>query len=470
MLMTKIPPITDNEHLLLRKTIVDNPYCKYKPYPKQLIPVVLANREEQYDDKGTKKPNAVLAGAGGYGGKTFLGSMLAVQYLHKDEDYTCLVTRRNYAELVDTNSIWDNLVDWCCGEHLSDDLVCDFKQSPIPQIISPNGNTIYFKAFDCDEKKQKFKSASYDRIVNDEASELPEAVLRFQYRSMRNTTQIPRSIINLSNPGGDSTEYLVKEFVDGPKPYIALDWRDNPHIDKAAYEGSLDELDYIDQQYQKYGNWHYRPSAGDLINLDQLVDAYIDVDDYSEREVYFCTMGIDTAGTGRDNTVAMNLIRLDNGLTVLNDMVVDSSAYPEDSIYNFAEKQIIENNLYNMDFEEEPGGDSVYALRYWVENVLEDLITKHGIDVNGVPAIKSKYTRARPIAKAIIKGELKFSSHLKEQLERKDGLFDQFMYVSPNPEDMKKQKSPDELDALGYAWNSLINNFLNTVELELIEL
>ena len=468
--MTKIPPITDNEHLLLRKTIVDNPYCKYKPYPKQIIPVILANREEQYDDKGTKKPNAVLAGAGGYGGKTFLGSMLAVQYLHKDEDYTCLVTRRNYAELVDTNSIWDNLVDWCCGEHLSDDLVCDFKQSPIPQIIAPNGNTIYFKAFDRDDKKQKFKSASYDRIVNDEASELPEAVLRFQYRSMRNTTQIPRSIINLSNPGGDSTEYLVKEFVDGPKPYIALDWRDNPHIDKAAYEGSLDELDYIDQQYQKYGNWHYRPSAGDLINLDQLIDAYIDVDDYIEREVYFCTMGIDTAGTGRDNTVAMNLIRLDNGLTVLNDMVVDSSAYPEDSIYNLAEKQIIENNLYNMDFEEEPGGDSVYALRYWVENVLEDLITKHGIDVNGVPAIKSKYTRARPIAKAIIKGELKFSSHLKEQLERKDGLFDQFMYVSPNPEDMKKQKSPDELDALGYAWNSLINNFLNTVELELIEL
>ena len=181
-------------------------------------------------------------------------------------------------------------------------------------------------------------------------------------------------------------------------------------------------------------------------------------------------MGIDTAGTGRDNTVAMNLIRLDNGLTVLNDMCVDSSAYPEDSIYNIAEKQILENNLYNMDFEEEPGGDSVYALRYWVEDILADLISRHGIDVNGVPAIKSKYTRARPIAKAIIKGELKFSIHLKEQLERKDGLFDQFMYVSPNPEEMRKHKSPDELDALGYAWNSLITNFDNTVDLELIEL
>ncbi|MBR3141131.1 MAG: terminase family protein [Methanobrevibacter sp.] len=474
MLIENKIPLTSREsgllHKLLDETIAKNPYCKYKPYPKQLKPIVLANREEQYDEKGTKKPNAVLAGAGGYGGKTYLGSMLAVQYLHKDEDYTCLVTRRNYAELVDTNSIWDNLVDWCCGEHLPDDLICDFKQSPIPQIIAPNGNTIYFKAFDRDEKKQKFKSASYDRIVNDEASELPEAVLKFQYRSMRNTTQIPRSIINLSNPGGDSTEYLVKEFVDGPKPYVALDWRDNPFIDKAAYEGSLDELDYIDQQYQKYGNWHYRPTAGDLINRDQLVNAYIDVEDYIEREVYFCTMGIDTAGTGRDNTVAMNLIRLDNGLTVLNDMVIDGSAYPEDSIYNIAEKQITENNLYNIDFEEEPGGDSVYALRYWVDDILADLISKHGIDVTGVAAIKSKYTRARPIAKAIIKGQLKFSSHLKELLEKKDGLFDQFMYVSPNPEEMKKHKSPDELDALGYAWNSLLTNFDNTVELELIEL
>lgn len=469
MLIENKVPITDKEQLLLQKSIVENPYCLYKPYPKQLIPIILANREEKYAEDGTKKPNTVLAGAGGYGGKTYLGSMLSVQYLPTDEDYTCLVTRRNHAELVDTNSIWDNLVDWCCGEHLSEDIRCDFKQSPTPQIIAPNGNTIYFKSFDRDEKKQKFKSASYDRIVNDEASELPEAVLKFQYRSMRNTTQIPRSIINLSNPGGDSTEYLVKEFVDGPKPYIALDWRDNPHIDRAAYEGSLNELDYIDQQYQKYGNWHYRPSAGDLINLAQLTGAYIDVSDYIEREVFFCTMGLDTAGTGRDNTVAMNLIRLDNGLTVLNDMVVDSSAYPEDNIYEIAEKQILENNLYNMDFEEEPGGDSLYALRYW-EDVLADLISKYGIDVNGVPAIKSKYTRARPVAKAIIKGELRFSSHLKEQLERKDGLFDQFMYVSPNPEEMKKRKSPDELDALGYAWSSLQENFSNTVDLELIEL
>lgn len=455
-------------------TILNNPYIPVKPYPKQAIPIFEVIKNEPLNEKGQPEVNTVLVGAGGFGGKTYLGSMLAAQYLpekvsEKKENYTCLVTRKNYAELTDTNSIWDNLLEWCCGEHLSEDIRCDFKQSPTPQITSPQGNTIYFKAFDRGEKKQKFKSASYDRIVNDEASELPQEVIKFQYRSMRNTSWLPRSIINLSNPGGGSTEYLVRKYVDGSKPYIALDWRDNPHIDKDAYEASLDELDYIDQQYQKYGNWHYRPTAGDLINHEQLVNAYIDVSDYIDREVLFCTMGIDTAGTGRDNTVAMNLIRVDNGLTVLNDLSIDGSAYPEDSVYSIIEKQILENNLYNVEFEEEPGGDSVYALRYWVEDVLSDLINKYSIDVNGVPAIKSKYTRARPIAKSIIKGELKFSSHLKEELERKDGLFDQFMYVSPNPEEMKKHKSPDELDALGYAWNSM-NDSMNNVELEIIDL
>ena len=440
---------------LLTETIYNNPYCKFKPYPKQAIPILYASMPEKYGDDGTRKPNDVLAGAGGFGGKTFLASMLAVQYLQAP-DYTCLVTRRNYAELLDTNSVWDNLTDWCCDEdRLGKDLVCEYKKSPTPQITAPNGNTIYFKAFDRDEKKQKFKSASYDRIINDEASELPEAVLRFQYRSSRNTSRIPRSIINLSNPGGESTDYLVENFVDGPKPYIALDWRDNPHIDKAAYEGSLNELDYIDQQYQKYGNWHYKPTAGDLISYDILNKSFISKADYIEREVMFCTMGIDLAGKGRDNTVAANLILLDNNLIVCNDIMIEPSAYPEDYIYDIVERQSENNDLYKITFEAEPGSDSVYNMRYWKKDVLQDLIYEYGLLIDDEHPSKNKFTRARPIAKAIKNGQLKFCETLREKLIQNNGLFDQFITVSPNPEVMKKQKSPDELDALGYAFQNI---------------
>ena len=443
------------DYLNYELTILDNPFIDFELYDKQAF-VALTSCHNQ------EGINEFLTGGPGGGGKTKLLAALALQFVEFPQ-YRCLVTRKNYRELVGTGSVFDILKNIPGVKS---------RESGLIRIIFPSGAEIHFKAFNDESHKQDVKGESYHTILNDEASELAKSVLKFLYRSLRKKADdwIPLRFGNASNPGGESTDYLVEKYIEGDLPYIEMGYKHNPYIDDDTYEYSLKELDYIDQQYQMYGNWHYRPSAGDLINRDQLIDAYINVEDYIEREVMFCTMGLDTAGTGRDSTVAMNLIRLDNGLTVLNDMVRDSSAYPEDNVYTIAEKQITENNLYNIDIEEEPGGDSVYALRYWTEDVLADLINKYSIDVNGVPAIKSKYTRARPIAKAIIKGQLKFSSHLKEELERKDGLFDQFLYVSPNPEEMKKRKSPDELDALGYAWNSMLDQFENSVELELIEL
>lgn len=441
------------DYLNYELTILDNPFIDFELYDKQSF-VALTSCHNQ------EGINEFLTGGPGGGGKTKLLAALALQFVEFPQ-YRCLVTRKNYRELVGTGSVFDILKNIPGVKP---------RESGLIRIIFPSGAEIHFKAFNDESHKQDVKGESYHTILNDEASELPESVLKFLYRSLRKKVDdwIPLRFGNASNPGGESTDYLVEKYIDGDLPYIEMGYKHNPYIDNDTYEDSLKELDYIDQQYQMYGNWYYRPSAGDLINLDQLVDAYIDVEDYIEREVLFCTMGIDTAGTGRDNTVAINLIKLDNGLTVLNDLSVDGSAYPEDSVYNIIEKQISENNLICVDFEEEPGGDSVYALRYWMEDVLSDLINEYDVDIQGVSSIKSKYTRARPIAKAIIKGKLKFSRHLKDILERKNGLFDQFMYVSPHPEEMRKMKSPDELDALGYAWNRLITDF-GAVDFEVIE-
>ena len=68
--------------------------------------------------------------------------MLAVQYL-MEPDYTCLVTRRNYAELLDTNSIWENLIEWCCSEDLPENIRCKAYKTPAPKIVAPNGNTLF---------------------------------------------------------------------------------------------------------------------------------------------------------------------------------------------------------------------------------------------------------------------------------------------------------------------------------------
>ena len=458
MIMEKLQKarINPREKLQYIRTIKDNPYVALKPYPKQAIPVFEASKPEQ-----DKSVNSVLVGSGGYGGKSILGGILAVQYL-LEPDYTCLVTRRNYAELLDTNSIWENLVNWCCDserlkpyeEKLGIPLVCEAVKTPVPKIIAPNGNTIYFKAFDRTDKKQKFKSASYDRIINDEASELPQGILQFQYRSMRNTSPIPRSIINLSNPGGESTDFLIDFYVDGENPYIPLDWRDNPFIDKRAYEQSLNQLDYIDKQYQMYGNWHYKATAGDLINYDTLNNAYeIDFLQNSQIPPSISVIAIDMAGKGRDRFVATHLALMQSGLMVREDSISISDAYPEDRLYEFIEDKASNYYCYRVVFEQEPGSDSVYSLRYW-KNELIELTRKYGVYITDVRPFASKYNRARPVAKAITDKRLIFNSELPTD-KMKDGLFDQFISISPDLDEMRKLKSPDELDSLGYAFYEL---------------
>ena len=422
------------------ESILDNPYIPFTPYSKQKLAILYATRKNNL--------NQLLVGAGGFGGKTYLGSMLALQYLPFSEDYTCLVTRRNYAELLDTNSVWDNLIDWCCDEErLGKDNVCDFKRSPSPVITHPNGNKIYFKAFDNEKKKQKFKSASYDRIINDEASELPPEVLKFQYRSSRNTTDIPLSIINLSNPSGDSTDFLVEKFVDGSEPYIAMDWRDNPYIDKEAYEDSLNELDYIDQQYQKYGNWHYKPSTGDLISrndmLSQLVTGY-------EGHIIFSLISIDLAGKGKDKFAVCKYDLLSNGLEMISDFAQTESSMPEDMLLRFVEKHNPNMNqpLTNLVvIEQEGGGSPLYAQRYF-----QELLQEFHIPVALQTPKGSKYQRARPLMRRIRNGNIK----IQKNINHLEDFIDESITLDP----LGKGKSPNLVDSVSLAHNYIQDNVL----------
>lgn len=429
------------------QTILENPFIDFELYDKQqLLALTSCHNKEGINE-------ALTGGAGG-GGKTKVLSALALQFAEFPQ-YRCLVTRKKYRELVGTGSVFDMLKG-------IDGLKA--RESKLIRIIAPSGAEIHFKAFDNETHKQDVKGESYHTILNDEASELNESTLRFLYRSLRKEKGdwIPLRFVNASNPGGDSTEYLVEKFVDGELPYIDMSYKDNPYIDTETYEASLLQLDYIDQQYQMKGNWHYKATAGDLIPRHMLTNAYIEVDDYKHREILFCTEGMDLASTGRDNTVIYNLICLDNGVTVVNDVMRNPTSTPEAEVEHFVGKNARDNDLYILGIEIEPGSDSTYSMRYWRDDILREIQFEHGITVKGIRPVKSKFNRARPIATAIINGKLRFSKHLQPILEMKNGLFDQFMYISPDLEKMKKEKSPDDVDALGYAWQEMAT-FVNSL-------
>lgn len=433
--------ITDKDKAIFYHTVIENPYIPYTPYQLQAIALVLASRD-------TDGVNSLLAGGSSWGGKTVLGSMLAAQFLQEPK-YRALVTRRNYAELLDTSSIWDNLTTWACDENLPDDIRCTAIKSPSPRIESPYGSVVFFKAFDNIDKKHKFKSSSYHRIVNDEASELPNGLIPFQYRSLRTTDHLPLSMINLSNPAGDSTDYLIKEYIVGKKPYLNMGWESNPFIDKEAYSQTLDQLDYVDQQYQKYGDWFYKPAKGDLISREdmknQIYNAHID-----DFDVRFSLIGIDMAGKGKDKFAVVKIDLLNNGLEVISDFAQTQSAQPEGMLVKFVAKHNKSSYapLTNIIVIEQEGGSaSLYAQRYFA-----DLLKDFNIPIVLKSPKGNKYSRARPLMNQITKGQVK--------LYYKCGCLDDFIDEAVNLEPLMK-KSPNLVDSATIAHNYLHEVVMN---------
>ena len=224
---------------------------------------------------------------------------------------------------------------------------------------------------------------------------------------------------------------------------------DNNYLNQEEYSNQLDKLDELTRLQLKYGDWNAVLKKGLLISRDRLNKALISYDNvYSKWQPSFCAIGIDPASTGSDKFAMSCLVYFDNGKIVLVDLDATPSAFPEELLKNF----IIRNahwNPYVVNFEQEPGSDSTYALKHW-QGVLKDLVRKYGIVVKKTQSSHSKYNRARPTANMIRQNRLFFDNRINS--ERLRDLFNQYVYVHPDKEIMDEYPSPDELDSLGYAF------------------
>jgi len=418
------------DYLNYELTILDNPFIDFELYDKQSF-VALTSCHNQ------DGINEFLTGGPGGGGKTKLLAALAVQFVEFPQ-YRCLVTRKNYRELVGTGSVFDILKNIPGVKS---------RESGLIRIIFPSGAEIHFKAFNDETHKQDVKGESYHTILNDEASELAESVLRFLYRSLRKKVDdwIPLRFGNASNPGGDSTDYLVEKYIDGNLPYIEMGYRDNPYIDNDTYEDSLKELDYIDQQYQMHGNWKYKPSVGDLLTRNE-AEAQLTT---LTTPVHYELIGIDLAGKGKDMFAVVCYDYLVNGLEYIKDFNQTQSHNPEELLLNF----IIKHNpnphapqTSLIVIEQEGGGSPEYAKKYF-----ENMIMEYGYDIPIVlkKPSGSKYQRARPLMRSIRNGHTK----LNRDSDYIYDFIDEGIQLNPDG----KGRSPNLVDS-----TSLVRNYLHT--------
>jgi predicted phage terminase large subunit-like protein len=405
---------------LIEETIYDNPYVYLKPYKRQLWPLFELTSPNQYNE-----PHSILVGGGGYGGKTILGSIAAAQYL-QIPDYQCLITRKNRKELIGPNSIWRNLSHWLTRPELGKlrlDPLKDINKTDL-MMKAPSGATLWFKYFDEEDSKQKVKSESYDRIINDEASELKRKVLQFHFRSLRNAVDsfLPLAMINFSNPGGPSTEYLADTYVKegSVNNYYLMDWRHNPFINQNLYSKTLDKLDVVDIKYQKDGDWFYRPAKGELFREEKLNEITIPATYiYEGKEVPWsygkqfirCVRGIDMAITKTgDYSAFVKWLQDSRGHKYIVDVVRLQTEYPEETLLELIALDNPEWHKYKFNaeyiFERQPADSGIHQERFFQNDPTFSKYLDYGLFYDYVRSTLNKFTRARPLARAIKNNEV----------------------------------------------------------------
>ncbi|MBQ2652628.1 MAG: phage terminase large subunit [Methanobrevibacter sp.] len=428
-----------------KATIYNNKFIPQKPFGRQARFLIYPSEEAFY-------------GGQAGGGKSSALLMSALQYVeekhipegHDKLKYNALIIRRTLEDLDMPNAIMDRAKQWLLPKEDEGLLVWKDQKK---RFIFNSGATLTFRYLSHNKHLNSYQGAELQFVGFDELTQFPENQYNYLHSRLRKLedSDIPIRMRGASNPGGIGHDWVKKRFVDdnAKLPFIPSAYTDNKYLNQTEYSKQLDKLDELTRLQLKYGDWNAVLKSGLLVSRNQLNNAVISYQNtYNTWQPSFCTIGIDPASTGSDKFAMSCLVYFNNGNIVLVDLDSTPSAYPEELLRNF----IIRNSHwrpYIINFEQEPGSDSAYALKHW-QTILRDLVKKYGITVKNTQTSHSKYNRARPTANMIRQNRLFFDDRINSEKLR--SLFNQYVYVHPDKEVMKEYPSPDELDSLGYAF------------------
>jgi len=420
-------------------------------YKNKYIPESHRKPFDQQIDFLTYDSEELLYGGQAGGGKSDGLLMAALQYVH-EKNYAALILRRTYQDLSQPNAIMDRAKKWLAPFVSSGEVHWNAQTKT---FTFPSGATLSFGYLAHDNDLDQYQGSELQFIGFDELTQFTEKQYTYLHSRLRKVkdSDVPLRMRAGTNPGGRGHEWVKARFITGPIPFIQSAYTDNVYLDTGEYRKSLEKLDELTKQQLMHGDWDIQILTGLLINRDRLEKNLVPLTD--EFRPVFSTIGIDPAGDGQDRFAMSCLTFFENQKMVLTDLNSTVKGQQANSVLrNF----IMKNRRFNpvvVNFEAEPGSDSDRALDYW-KGVLGDLIPANNIRNTRASTTGSKYLRAQPHALAVHEDRLFFNqdllNHFIDKYSPLNSLFNQYVYVNPSKEEMKKYSSPDELDSLGYAF------------------
>jgi predicted phage terminase large subunit-like protein len=146
------------------------------------------------------------------------------------------------------------------------------------QWTFPSGATLSFGYLANEEDHLRYKGMEAQFIGFDELTQHREHQYRYLFSRLRRLAtaqQVPIRMRSATNPGGPGEAWVRERFgldpehpeqrsaaIDAARIFIPSRLEDNPYLDTAEYEASLNELPLADRLQLRYGDWTIKPRGG----------------------------------------------------------------------------------------------------------------------------------------------------------------------------------------------------------------
>jgi hypothetical protein len=218
-------------------------WSPHRPTAKQLAFLSLECRE------------ALYGGAAG-GGKSDALLMAALEYADVP-DYAALLLRRTFADLALPGALMDRAHQWLAGSGAT----WDGQQH---RWTFPSGATLSFGYLDASNDHYRYQSSEFQFVGFDELTQFQEHQYRYLFSRLRRLagSDVPLRMRAGSNPGGVGHQWVFGRFIAGgntpDRVFLPATLDENPHLDREAYDAALSELDDVERERLRRGNWHVR--------------------------------------------------------------------------------------------------------------------------------------------------------------------------------------------------------------------
>jgi len=207
--------------------------------------------------------------------------MAAAQYVEVT-GYSALLLRRTYQDLALPGALMDRAKQWWKAMRVGGQQARWDEKNKIWRF--PSGASLTFGYLETENDKYRYRTAEFNYIAFDELTSFTETQYRFLFSRLRRLvgSAIPMRMRSATNPGGPGHDWVKKRFVcedflaanhedqfsftwmtDG-RLFIPARLEDNFALDVPEYELSMAQLDPVEREQLRHGDW--KAHAGGRFN------------------------------------------------------------------------------------------------------------------------------------------------------------------------------------------------------------